>query len=138
MSLTQSTNVVTVENRRGQQVQSIGGRQPHAYIYLIDSKFPTNAHDYRDLAAALEASRGLGLDFGSRDYSWDDVLESLQTTSKEYEVKTEQNKIKRVLKNKAMVSTLQSLTDMIPDQNGLSILRGGLRLVFSVGSRGWF
>jgi hypothetical protein len=77
-------------------------------------------------------SRDSGLDFSSRDYSWDDVLDSLQIASKEYEIKTKESRMKRVLRNKAIVITLGSLADTIPDQDGLSVLRGGLKLVFSV------
>lgn len=38
----------------------------------------------------------------------------------------------RIYKNRAVVTTLESLSDMIPDQNGLSVLRGGLKTIFKV------
>jgi len=78
--------------------------------------------------------RDFGFDFSNRDYSWDDVLDSLEVASTDHETKMNRSRTKKFLGNKAIVTTLESLADTIPDQDGLSVLRGGLKLVFSVGS----
>ncbi|KAK0625447.1 hypothetical protein B0T17DRAFT_655176 [Bombardia bombarda] len=56
----------------------------------------------------------------------------MQTARDEYDTKKQKSKIKHVQGNKAMVTTLLTLADMIPDQDGLSVLRGALKLVFQL------
>ena len=70
--------------------------------------------------------------FRHRGFSWDDVLESIQIAKNEHDGTAGRGKFRNGYKNKALITTLHSLTDMIPDQDGLSIMRGGLKLIFKV------
>jgi len=64
--------------------------------------------------------------------SWDDVLSSIEATRDEYERKTGKNRLRAMPRSQVIVTTLHGLTEMIPEQDGLSILRGGLKLIFGV------
>ena len=70
--------------------------------------------------------------FRHRGFSWDDVLESIDSARKHHNTKAETRKISDLYKTRALITTLHSLTDMIPDQDGLSVMRGGLKLIFKV------
>lgn len=65
--------------------------------------------------------------------SWDDVLESMLVAKNHHDGKGETSKMRSALRNRTIIVTLQSLTNMIPDQYGLSVMRGGLKYVFDVG-----
>lgn len=65
------------------------------------------------------------------DCSWSDVLAAMEEAT-EFD-RTTRKGPKRIYKNKALLITLESLSDTIPDQYGLSVLRGGLKTVFKVG-----
>ncbi|KAI1329097.1 hypothetical protein F5Y16DRAFT_133499 [Xylariaceae sp. FL0255] len=65
-----------------------------------------------------------------QDCSWDQVLEAMENAKNEHESR---NKGLRSLpRNRAIVRTLHSLADTIPDQNGLSVVRGGLKTIFEL------
>lgn len=88
-----------------------------------------------DLDTLLETSvnyEDVLLAFKHKGILWDDVLESIHDAKEQYHTKSEKNKLQNVYRNKALIMTLHSLTDMIPDQNGLSVMRGGLKLIFKV------
>ena len=67
-----------------------------------------------------------------RGCSWDDVLGSIEETRVEYERKAGKNRLRAIPRSPVIVTTLHGLTEMIPEQDGLSILRGGLKLIFGV------
>lgn len=69
---------------------------------------------------------------GVEDCSWTDVLQSMQNASSEYRAKSESNRLRAAQRDKSIAMTLLSLTEMIPEQDGLSILRGGLSTIFKV------
>ncbi|KAK7744278.1 hypothetical protein SLS62_010305 [Diatrype stigma] len=91
---------------------------------------------YRALEEILETSEDcedVMLAFKYEGILWNDVLESIQDAKEEYHTRSEKNRpqnMYNVHKNKAIIMTLHSLTDMIPDQDGLSVMRGGLKLIF--------
>jgi hypothetical protein len=64
--------------------------------------------------------------------SWQDVLDSMETARQDFDSATKKSKGKAAIRYKIVLSTLQSLTEMIPDQDGLSVMRGGLKMIFSV------
>ncbi len=70
-----------------------------------------------------------------QDCSWDQVLDSMESAKKECEVRAQGSKLRVLPRNRAIVQTLYSLADTIPDQNGLSVVRGGLKTIFEVRSR---
>jgi hypothetical protein len=72
--------------------------------------------------------------------SWDDVLDSIgdyvDKAKSAYESKASSSTPRRILrKGEPAAKILDRLTAMIPDQNGLSVLRGGLSYIFQV--RSW-
>jgi len=83
-----------------------------------------NTANDQDLCAALQSRT-----------TWADILDSISAARATHAEKSENMKERSLPKNRAIVATLDSLTAMIPEENGLSILRGGLGLVFKVGSR---
>ncbi|KAK8034170.1 hypothetical protein PG993_009165 [Apiospora rasikravindrae] len=64
--------------------------------------------------------------------SWEDVLASMEQAVAEDETKTRHNRARALLRNRPLIVTLQSLTNMIPDQDGLSVMRGGLKYIFDM------
>ncbi|KAF7546443.1 hypothetical protein G7Z17_g8434 [Cylindrodendrum hubeiense] len=66
------------------------------------------------------ASEGLG---DVSDCSWADVLASMEATSHEYKAKAASDRLRTVQRNRTVATTLQSLAEMIPEQDGLSVLR---------------
>jgi hypothetical protein len=66
------------------------------------------------------------------NYTWTDVFNLMQNASSEYREKSESSKVRAAQRDKAIAVTLLSLTDMIPEQDGLSILRGGMSTIFKV------
>ncbi|KAF4966054.1 hypothetical protein FSARC_6254 [Fusarium sarcochroum] len=69
---------------------------------------------------------------GSNDCSWSEVMASMEAASQEYKVKGENHKMRALQRNHAVAATLASLTDMIPESDGLSVLRGGLNSIFKL------
>lgn len=89
---------------------------------------------YHDLQTLLSSFRGEDAALGEGKSSWSDVLQSMSIAKEDYSQKRGRVKAEGLHANKTTVATLEMLTDMIPDQDGLSVLRGGLRTVFKVSS----
>jgi hypothetical protein len=73
----------------------------------------------------------------NRFCSWQDVVYAIEEAKGEDNAKGERSffgkHLRAPLRRSApVIATLDSMTNMIPDQNGLSILRGGLVTVFKV------
>lgn len=66
------------------------------------------------------------------DCSWQEVLDSMESATAQYGAKAESNRLRRLPRNKATAVTLESMTDMIPEESGLGVLRGGLKTIFKV------
>lgn len=66
------------------------------------------------------------------DCSWAEVMVSMEEACSEYKKKAKGDKIRAMQRNRAVAATLQSLGEMIPEQDGLSVLRGGLNGIFKV------
>lgn len=100
----------------------------------LDTATVTSIHvdNHRVLQGLLEASGDPGLVVSHGNCSWDDVLDSMESARTEHSTKSDKNKLRAVPRNRAIVTTLHSLCEMIPEQDGLSVLRGGLKLVFGV------
>jgi hypothetical protein len=64
--------------------------------------------------------------------SWDEVLDSIYVAKSEYEGKTSSQILRAIPRNSVLVGALRSLADMIPDQDGLSVMRGGMKYIFEV------
>lgn len=64
--------------------------------------------------------------------SWDDVLASMEQAVANDETKADRSRARALLRNRPVIVTLQTLTNMIPDQDGLSVMRGGLKYIFDV------
>ncbi|KAK7963481.1 hypothetical protein PG996_008828 [Apiospora saccharicola] len=68
----------------------------------------------------------------SQRCSWEDVLASMEQAVTQDETKIRRNRARALLRNRPVIVTLQSLTNMIPDQDGLSVMRGGLKYIFDM------
>lgn len=79
----------------------------------------------------LHADDDLIRAFRYEDCSWDEVVSTMEAARAESDKRKRKLPV-RIYKNRALVTTLESLSDMIPDQNGLSVLRGGLKTIFKV------
>ncbi|KAK8113457.1 hypothetical protein PG984_013983 [Apiospora sp. TS-2023a] len=64
--------------------------------------------------------------------SWEAVLVSMEQSVVQDETKTHHSRARALLRNRPLIITLQSLTNMIPDQDGLSVMRGGLKYIFDM------
>lgn len=73
-----------------------------------------------------------------RTASWEDVLDRIERSREEYEAKASRSSTRgRARTSEEAARVLASITDMIPDEKGLSVLRCGLSLVFRVGVEGF-
>ncbi|KAK0383943.1 hypothetical protein NLU13_8034 [Sarocladium strictum] len=88
-----------------------------------------------DLQTVLDSFEGKDASLREGGSSWTDVLESMAAAREDYNQKRRETKAGSVHANKSTIATLEMLTDMIPDQDGLSILRGGLKVVFKLVQR---
>lgn len=59
-------------------------------------------------------------------------MDSMETAAAQYGAKAESNKLRALPRNRAVAVTLESMTDMIPEESGLGVLRGGLKTIFKV------
>ncbi|KAH8178564.1 hypothetical protein LIA77_00083 [Sarocladium implicatum] len=87
----------------------------------------------RELQAVLASVEDSSIKGGGS--SWTDVLQSMDIAQETYNQKRGRGKAENIHANKSTVATLEMLTDMIPDQDGLSVLRGGLKVVFKLVQR---
>lgn len=84
------------------------------------------------LNSVLVASHELDQTIVDRETSWGEVISSIEAAQDEYSKKRGPHGANSIHNKKSLVMTLEALTDMIPDQDGLSVLRGGLKLLFKV------
>lgn len=56
----------------------------------------------------------------------------MEEATQKYKNKAENHRIRAMQRNRAVAATLQGLTEMIPEENGLGVLRGGLKSIFTV------
>ena len=71
--------------------------------------------------------------FKSENCSWNDVFEQIDTVERAYDAKAPKGSLRsRIRDGKSDAQTLNSLLFVIPDEKGLSILRGGLSFIFQV------
>lgn len=64
---------------------------------------------------------------------WEDVMDCIAKAKVVYDDKGKSNKVRAWSRNAdATVEVLKSLTGMIPDEEGLSVLRQGLVMIFQV------
>lgn len=56
----------------------------------------------------------------------------MEEATQSYNIKVENNRIRAMQRNRAVAATLHCLAEMIPEQNGLGVLRGGLKGIFTV------
>ena len=114
----------------------------HQYvIQLSHSKASySGSRVYSDLKAALEGYgsgqiQGVNLDFDTQHCTWGDVLDEAAKAEKIYLESSNgpRNVVRKVFRFVGDYSeSISPWIDLIPDQDGLSILNGGLKLIFRV------
>lgn len=91
------------------------------------------AHTVSDLETVLASARQLDPSFDWKGCTWDDLIGQIDAAIEVDRRKGDNNRIRRVARNaSADVKMLKSLISIIPDEKGLSILRGGLSIIFQV------
>lgn len=95
----------------------------------VESNLPAEALTPQATAGIHQDNAGSS---GVEDCTWADVLNSMQDATSEYREKSDSSRVRAAQRDKAIAVTLLSLTDMIPEQDGLSILRGGMSTIFKV------
>jgi hypothetical protein len=69
----------------------------------------------------------------SRSSCWQDVINAIESATAQDNAKADKSFLRaRLRKSGPELAVLESLTNMIPDQDGLSILRGGLATLCKV------
>jgi hypothetical protein len=94
-----------------------------------------SAHDTSDLEDALATYQNAEhiIEFDVKNCSWSDVLDQMHEAQDIYNAKGEKNKARGLMRHgKAISESLTPLLNLIPDQYGLNVLRGGLALIFKV------
>jgi hypothetical protein len=85
------------------------------------------------LAGALRAVQSVNADLNHGYCCWQDVVDAIEAAKACDQAKADKSFIRaRLRKSAAELGVLESLTNMIPDQDGLSILRGGMMTVLKV------
>ena len=87
------------------------------------------------LSSFDDSGTGTGTGTGppDRNPSWDDVLDSIQKGKEAYETKGTNNPVRGLIREgKEVAHILDSLVQLIPDEKGLSALKGGLSFIFKV------
>lgn len=85
--------------------------------------------DVNDLFTSIEAENP---ELKLQGRSWEDVIGAIQKAEPEYEAKRSKNKMRGFLRdNDSLARALQGMAEFIPDEKGLSVLRGGLVFMFS-------
>jgi hypothetical protein len=109
----------------------VAGRATPPGARLVLAKTP---HDEGSQQPGTVSARGQETEMvlHAGESSWTEVLDSMQVARQEYDDKAGKSKFRDVHANKSILKTLEALTEMIPDQDGLSVLKGGLKAVFSV------
>lgn len=65
--------------------------------------------------------------------SWNDVLKLIEDAEDQYAEKAKHSWFRQKLRRgENVASVLQSLTDLLPEEYGLGVLRGGLSILFTV------
>lgn len=65
--------------------------------------------------------------FSNRSSRWQDVIDAIESATAQDNAKAERSSVRaRLRKSGPELAVLESLAGMIPDQDGLCILRGGL------------
>ncbi|KAJ4344822.1 uncharacterized protein N0V89_012566 [Didymosphaeria variabile] len=84
----------------------------------------------RELENVLASAQQLDPSFDLKDCTWEALLGHIDAAI-EIDDRKNKNKIRRGVRNaKADVQLLNSLISIIPDEKGLSLLRGGLSIIF--------
>lgn len=87
-----------------------------------------------ELSQAIKSCQAGGSETTTQDVTWRGVFDCIEEAKKTYEKKAEDNRFRGwIRKGDAAIGILERLSDIIPDQDGLSILRTGLAFVFQVG-----
>ena len=67
------------------------------------------------------------------EFSWSNVLEELNHAKSAYEDKATKNPIRRCFRHgSGMHRNLKPLTEAIPQENGIGLIKGGLQIVLNV------
>lgn len=70
------------------------------------------------------------------DVTWGDVLGYIETAKKSYAKKGDDDRFRGWIRDgDNAVGVLERLTELIPDQYGLSVLKGSLAYIFQVGTK---
>ncbi len=85
------------------------------------------------LSSVLRDVEGVDSNLASRSNCWQDVVNAIEAAKTQDSAKAEKSSMRaRLRKLGPEISMLESLATMIPDQNGLSVLRGALVTMFKV------
>lgn len=91
--------------------------------YLINSKLEEHLSSAVKIDSALKGVNS----------SWEDVLDYIQSSEMAYNAKAEKSWIRNWVRNsKVTAENLKIGVELIPDEKGLSVLRGGLCFMFDV------
>jgi hypothetical protein len=83
----------------------------------------------------LQSYQGVASSGELQSFSWEDVMKTIDEAKAEYAAKATKSKGRAALRSRPAMKTLHVLTNVIPEEKGLSALRGGLTLTFKVSSR---
>jgi hypothetical protein len=87
----------------------------------------------RPLIEVLHEVEAVDANLLSRYYRWQDVVDAIEASKAQDAAKADRSSLRaRLRKSGSEIALLDSLAGMIPDQDGLSVLRGGLTTLFKV------
>ncbi|KAK3903633.1 hypothetical protein C8A05DRAFT_32615 [Staphylotrichum tortipilum] len=93
----------------------------------------TPAQPYQALSEVLQYAGSVDESIPSRYYRWQDVLDAMEAAVAQDQAKANKSSFRaRVRKSASDVALLESLAEIIPDQDGLSVLRCGLATLFKM------
>jgi len=101
---------------------------------IVQSQSSTTlARPYQPLSEVLQHAESVDASIPSRYNRWQDVLDAMEAALAQDQAKADKSAFRaRVRKSAPDVAVLESLAEIIPDQDGLSVLRCGLATLFKV------
>ncbi len=93
----------------------------------------TLAQPYQHLSAVLQDAESVDPSIPSGYSRWQDVLDAMEAARAHDQAKADKSAFRaRLRKSAPDIAVLESLAEIIPDQDGLSVLRCGLATLFKV------
>ena len=92
--------------------------------------FPSDLLDV--LQKEQEKEQGVASDLNLGSCSWEDIMVAIDAAKTKYATKADKNMGRAFVRSRPAMTTIHALCNVIPEETGMSVLKGGLMLTFKV------